>query len=160
GIQWVKSELEDLAFQYLFPNEWASLQGRLTAQDKERKRYIEEVARLLKKEMEAADIPCEVRGRVKHLWSIHQKMKKTGRDVEQIYDIVAFRLVTGSVRQCYDTLGVVHAKWTPVPGRFKDYIALPKPNMYQSLHTSVIGPRGERMEIQIRTTDMDRVAEE
>src|SRR5262249_36495760 len=112
------------------------------------------------KEMEAGGIECEVRGRVKHLWSIHQKMKKTGRELEQIYDIVAFRVITPSVRACYAALGVVHSKWTPVPGRFKDYIALPKPNMYQSLHTSVIGPRGERMEVQIRTQEMDRVAEQ
>src|SRR5262249_52708476 len=105
-------------------------------------------------------VECEVKGRVKHLWSIHQKMRKTGRDLEQIYDIVAFRVITKSVRACYEALGVVHSKWTPVPGRFKDYLALPKPNMYQSLHTSVIGPRGERMEVQIRTEEMDKVAEE
>src|SRR5256885_10124740 len=160
GIQWVKCELEDLAFQYLQPSDWTALQSRLVEQEKERKKYIEDVSRVIKKEMEAGGLECEVRGRVKHLWSIHQKMRKTGRELEQIYDIVAFRIITPSVRACYEALGVVHSKWTPVPGRFKDYIALPKPNMYQSLHTSVIGPRGERMEVQIRTEEMHRVAEE
>jgi GTP pyrophosphokinase len=160
GIQWIKCELEDLSFQYLNRAEWQALSSRLAAQEKERRRYIEDVSRIIKKEMEAGGVECDVKGRVKHLWSIHQKMKKTGRELEQIYDIVAFRILTGSVRACYEALGVVHSKWTPVPGRFKDYIALPKPNMYQSLHTSVIGPRGERMEVQIRTTDMDKVAEE
>jgi GTP pyrophosphokinase len=160
GIQWVKCELEDLAFQYLHHDEWAALGGRLHEHERERRKYIDEVSRILRKEMEAGGVECDVRGRIKHLWSIHQKMRKTGRELEQIYDIVAFRIITGSVRACYEALGVVHSKWTPVPGRFKDYIALPKPNMYQSLHTSVIGPRGERMEIQIRTREMDRVAEE
>src|ERR1051325_723481 len=160
GIQWVKCELEDLAFQYLQPSEWSILQNRLSAQERERKKYIEDVSRVIKKEREAGGIECEVKGRAKHLWSIHQKMRKTGRELEQIYDIVAFRILTQNVRACYEALGVVHSKWTPVPGRFKDYIALPKPNMYQSLHTSVIGPRGERMEVQIRTAEMDKVAEE
>src|SRR5215468_7443504 len=160
GIQWIKCELEDLSFQYLAHTEWEALQSRLMAGEKERRKYIEDVQKIIGKEMEAAGVECEVKGRVKHLWSIHQKMRKTGRDLEQIYDIVAFRVITKSVRACYEALGVVHSKWTPVPGRFKDYIALPKPNMYQSLHTSVIGPRGERMEVQIRTEEMDKVAEE
>src|SRR5215813_3463633 len=160
GIQWIKCELEDLSFRYLQASDWTALSARLAAQEKERRKYLDEVARTVKKEMEAGGIECEVRGRVKHMWSIHQKMRKTGRELEQIYDIVAFRVITQSVRACYEALGVVHSKWTPVPGRFKDYIALPKPNMYQSLHTSVIGPRGERMEVQIRTEEMDKVAEE
>ena len=101
-----------------------------------------------------------VYGRPKHLWSIHQKMVKTGRDLEQLFDIVAFRVLVENVRACYETLGIVHSKWTPIPWRFKDNNTLPKPNMYQSLHTSVIGPRGERMEVQIRTQDIHRVAEE
>src|SRR5439155_11868162 len=105
-------------------------------------------------------LQCMGYGRTKHLWSIYLKIVKTGRYLEQMFDIVAFRVIVDSVRACYETLGVVHSKWTPIPGRFKDFIALPKPNMYQSLHTSVIGPRGERMEVQIRTADMHRVAEE
>ncbi len=105
-------------------------------------------------------VPCVVKGRAKHMWSIYQKMKKTGRELEQIYDAIGFRVITDSIRQCYEALGVAHSKWTPIPGRFKDYIALPKPNMYQSLHTSVIGPHGQRIEIQIRTQEMHKVAEE
>jgi len=160
GIQWVKCELEDLAFRYLEPIEWGNLAKAMQATNKERQKHIDDVAKLIKKEMLEAGVVCEVSGRAKHLWSIHQKMKKTGRELEQIYDIVAFRVVTKSVQQCYEALGVAHSKWTPIPGRFKDYIALPKPNMYQSLHTTVIGPRGERMEIQMRTEDMHRVADE
>jgi GTP pyrophosphokinase len=160
GIQWIKCELEDLAFRYLYPSDWASLETRLAENERERRRYLDDVAKIINKEMEGGGIECEVIGRVKHRWSIHQKIHKTGRELEQIYDIVAFRVITSSVRDCYAALGVVHSKWTPVPGRFKDYIALPKPNLYQSLHTSVIGPRGERMEVQIRTQEMDKVAEE
>ena len=126
-----------------------------------REAYIDEVVR-------ASCGPCwprrrstaQVSGRAKHLWSIYQKMKKTGRDLEQIYDVIAFRVLTESVRDCYAVLGVVHSNWTPVPGRFKDFIALPKPNLYQSLHTTVIGPRAERMEVQIRTQEMHRIAEQ
>jgi GTP pyrophosphokinase len=160
GIQWVKCELEDLAFKYLNPVEFQDLQGRVSLREKEQRKYIEDVTRLIKAEMNDNGVPCEVTGRVKHLWSIHKKMLKSGRDLDQIFDIIAFRVVTTSVRACYEALGVVHSKWTPIPGRFKDFIALPKPNMYQSLHTSVIGPKGERIEIQIRTQEMHRVAEE
>src|SRR5215813_5963115 len=123
GIQWIKCELEDLSFRYLQASDWTALSARLAAQEKERRKYLDEVARTVKKEMEAGGIECEVRGRVKHMWSIHQKMRKTGRELEQIYDIVAFRVITQSVRACYEALGVVHSKWTPVPGRFQDYIA-------------------------------------
>jgi GTP pyrophosphokinase len=160
GIQWVKVELEDLSFKYLYPKEYEDLTGKLARYHKERQKYIDDVSQILKKELAENGVECTVYGRPKHLWSIHQKMVKTGRDLEQLFDIVAFRVLVDSVRACYETLGVVHSKWTPIPGRFKDFIALPKPNMYQSLHTSVIGPRGERMEVQIRTQDMHRVAEE
>jgi GTP pyrophosphokinase len=160
GIQWVKIELEDLSFKYLYPEEFQALEKKVQQYQKDRSRYIEEVSGILRSEMAANQVECTVSGRPKHLWSIHQKIKRTGRDLEQLFDIVAFRVVVPSVRACYEALGVVHAKWTPIPGRFKDFIALPKPNMYQSLHTSVIGPRGERMEVQIRTAEMHRVAEE
>ncbi|HWE29856.1 MAG TPA: RelA/SpoT family protein, partial [Polyangia bacterium] len=160
GIQWIKVELEDLSFKYLFPKEFEDLTGKLTRYHKERQKYIDDVSDILKSELAENGVQCSVYGRPKHLWSIHQKMVKTGRDLDQLFDIVAFRALVDSVRACYETLGVVHSKWTPIPGRFKDFIALPKPNMYQSLHTSVIGPRGERMEVQIRTQDMHRVAEE
>src|SRR4051794_3328342 len=160
GIQWIKVELEDLSFKYLYPREYEDLVGKLQSYHKERQKYIDEVSQVLKDELAENGIQCMVYGRPKHLWSIYQKIVKTGRDLEQLFDIVAFRVLVENVRACYETLGVVHSKWTPIPGRFKDFIALPKPNMYQSLHTSVIGPRGERMEVQIRTQDMHRVAEE
>jgi GTP diphosphokinase / guanosine-3',5'-bis(diphosphate) 3'-diphosphatase len=160
GIQWIKVELEDLSFKYLYPKEYEGLVDKLAHYHKERQKYIDEVSQILKKELADNGIQCNVYGRPKHLWSIYNKMVTTGRELEQLFDIVAFRVLVDNVRACYETLGVVHSKWTPIPGRFKDFIALPKPNMYQSLHTSVIGPRGERMEVQIRTQDMHRVAEE
>jgi GTP pyrophosphokinase len=160
GIQWIKVELEDLSFKYLYPKDYEELVRKVSEYHKERQKYIDEVSEVLKDELKEAGVECTVYGRPKHLWSIYQKIAKTGRELEQLFDIVAFRVIVESVRACYETLGIVHSKWTPIPGRFKDFIALPKPNMYQSLHTSVIGPRGERMEVQIRTADMHRVAEE
>src|SRR5215470_3065142 len=151
GIMWIKCELEDLAFKYLEPVEYENLRVAVARTEKERLKYIGDVEKLIHKEMSDGGVPCVVRGRAKHLWSIHQKMKKTGRELEQIYDAIGFRVVTDSVRQCYEALGVAHSK---------DYIALPKPNMYQSLHTSVIGPHGQRIEVQIRTAEMHKVAEE
>jgi GTP diphosphokinase / guanosine-3',5'-bis(diphosphate) 3'-diphosphatase len=160
GIQWMKVELEDLAFRYLDPTEHGNLIARLAETAGSRESYITEVVERLKTVLVEGEIKAQVWGRAKHLWSIYQKMKKTGRDVEQIYDVLAFRVITESVRDCYAVLGVVHSNWTPVPGRFKDFIALPKPNLYQSLHTTVIGPRAERMEVQIRTQEMHRIAEQ
>src|SRR4029077_10474218 len=160
GIQWMKAELEDLAFKYLEPEDYAALLARLTETAGSRDAYIAEGVDRLRAALLEAEITAHVSGRAKHLWSIQQKMKRSGRDVEQIYDVIAFRAITESVRDCYGVLGVVHSNWTPVPGRFKDFIALPKPNLYQSLHTTVIGPRAERMEIQIRTQEMHRIAEQ
>jgi GTP pyrophosphokinase len=160
GIQWMKVELEDLSFRYLEPEEFQSLTDRMAETSSTRAGYIEEVCDKLRRALVENEIQASISGRAKHLWSIQQKMKKTGRDLEQIYDVVAFRAITESVRDCYAVLGVVHSNWTPVPGRFKDFIALPKPNLYQSLHTTVIGPRAERMEVQIRTQEMHRIAEQ
>ena len=160
GIQWMKVELEDLAFRYLEPTDYDQLVARLAETAGSREAYITEVVDKLKSVLAEGEIKAQVSGRAKHLWSIYQKMKKTGRDVEQIYDVLAFRVNTESVRDCYAVLGIVHSNWTPVPGRFKDFIALPKPNLYQSLHTTVIGPRAERMEVQIRTQEMHRIAEQ
>jgi len=160
GIQWMKAELEDLAFKYLDPEDHATLIARLTETEGSREAYIAEVVDRLRAALKEAEITAQVSGRAKHLWSIQQKMKRSGRDVEQIYDVIAFRVITESVRDCYGVLGVVHSNWTPVPGRFKDFIALPKPNLYQSLHTTVIGPRAERIEVQIRTQEMHRIAEQ
>jgi guanosine-3',5'-bis(diphosphate) 3'-pyrophosphohydrolase len=159
GIQWIKVELEDLSFRFLHADDHADLSERVTRHDKEKRRYIEDVEKILRRELYEAGVKCEVHGRLKHLWSIFQKIRRSGRELEQIYDIYAFRILCDTKEDCYRAFGIVHSKWTPVPGRFKDYIALPKPNMYQSLHTSVIGPRGERMEVQIRTQEMHRVAE-
>ena len=159
GIQWVKVELEDLAFKYSYPGEYEQLATDVAKTRAERLEYIQHVEKLIKKEMGDNGVPCEVMGRAKHLWSIYQKMKRTQRPFEEIHDAIGFRVITDTQMHCYTGLGVAHQTWTPIPGRFKDYIALPKPNLYQSLHTAVIGPRGERIEIQIRTGDMNLVAE-
>src|SRR5262245_24702123 len=159
GIAWIKIELEDLAFKYLHPGEYDQLAAEVAKTQAERDEYITTVEKLIAKEMEDHGVVCEVTGRAKHYWSIYQKMKKTGRTFEEIHDAIGFRVVTDSQMHCYQALGVAHQTWTPIPGRFKDYIALPKPNLYQSLHTAVIGPKGERIEIQIRTTEMNLVAE-
>jgi GTP diphosphokinase / guanosine-3',5'-bis(diphosphate) 3'-diphosphatase len=160
GIQWMKVELEDLSFCYLEPEEFEHLTTRMASTSDVRAGYIQEVCDKLGAALLKEGVTAQISGRAKHLWSIHQKMKKTGRDLEQIYDVIAFRAITESVRDCYAVLGVVHSNWTPVPGRFKDFIALPKPNLYQSLHTTVIGPRADRMEVQIRTQEMHRIAEQ
>jgi len=159
GIQWVKVELEDLAFKYLYPGEYEQLAADVAKTRAERLEYIHHVEKLIQKEMGDNGVPCEVMGRAKHLYSIYQKMKRTQRPFEEIHDAIGFRVITDTQMHCYQALGVSHQTWTPIPGRFKDYIALPKPNLYQSLHTAVIGPRGERIEIQIRTTEMNLVAE-
>ena len=159
GIQWVKVELEDLAFKYSNPGEYEQLAHDVAKSRAERLEYIHTVEKLIQKEMNDLGVPCEVMGRAKHLWSIYQKMKRTQRPFEEIHDAIGFRVITDSQMHCYQALGVAHQTWTPIPGRFKDYIALPKPNLYQSLHTAVIGPRGERIEIQIRTNEMNLVAE-
>ena len=160
GIQWMKIELEDLAFRYAEPQAYTDLLAKMTETAETREAYIAEVVGKLKAVLDEAAISAQVSGRAKHLWSIFQKMRKTGRDVEQIYDVIAFRVMVDSVRDCYGTLGIVHSNWTPIPGRIKDFIALPKPNLYQSLHTTVIGPRSDRMEVQIRTQEMHRIADQ
>ncbi len=160
GIQWLKSELEDLSFQYVRPNDCAELTQKVEARAKERDRFISEVVGIVKERLTESGIQGRVYGRVKHLYSIWRKMQIQSVDFEQIYDVIAFRVIVESVAQCYESLGIIHSLWMPVPGRFKDYIAIPKPNMYQSLHTTVIGPRAERIEIQIRTQEMHRIAEE
>jgi GTP pyrophosphokinase len=159
GIQWVKVELEDLAFKYLYPGEYEQLAHEIAKTRAERLEYIHHVEKLIHQEMTTNGVPCEVMGRAKHLWSIYQKMKRTQRPFGEIHDAIGFRVITDNQMHCYQALGVAHSTWTPIPGRFKDYIALPKPNLYQSLHTAIIGPKGERIEVQIRTGDMNLVAE-
>jgi GTP diphosphokinase / guanosine-3',5'-bis(diphosphate) 3'-diphosphatase len=160
GIAWVKDELEDLALKYLHPEIYYQLKRNVVKKKVAREKYINEVIALIGKLLEKEGIDGEVTGRPKHFYSIYQKMETQNLLYDQIYDLVAFRIMVDTARECYETLGVIHSHWKPVPGRFKDYIALPKANMYQSLHTTVIGPYGERMEIQIRTQEMHRVAEE
>ncbi|HET6344702.1 MAG TPA: bifunctional (p)ppGpp synthetase/guanosine-3',5'-bis(diphosphate) 3'-pyrophosphohydrolase, partial [Myxococcota bacterium] len=160
GVNWVKSELEDLSFQYLQPQAYEELRKRITDLTERREDYVKEVVEVLKEELNNCGIQCTVEGRPKHLYSIHKKMAARHIEFEQVYDAIAFRVVVDTLSQCYEVLGHVHSLWHPIPGRFKDYIAMPKPNQYQSLHTSVIGPKGERIEIQIRTAEMHRVAEE
>jgi len=159
GIYWVKSELEDNALRYLRPEVYYQLKRNVAKKKAARERYIKEVIDVLHRRLIDAGIEAEISGRPKHFFSIYQKMQSQNLLYDQIYDLVAFRIIVDTVRQCYEALGVVHASWKPVPGRFKDYIGLPKANGYQSLHTTVIGPYGERMEVQIRTHEMHRVAE-
>ncbi len=159
GMQRIKSELEDLSFRYVEPEAYRELSGKLTKTKKERERYIESVCRTIVSRLAEQGFAAEVTGRAKHMYSIYRKMKEQSTEFEQVYDILAFRINVESVAECYAALGAMHSRWTPIPGRFKDYIALPKPNMYQSLHTTVIGPGRQRIEIQIRTHEMHRVAE-
>jgi GTP diphosphokinase / guanosine-3',5'-bis(diphosphate) 3'-diphosphatase len=159
GIQWVKVELEDLSFQYLHAGAYEQLSAEVSKSRAERQEYITHVEGLIEQEMAKHGVPCTVSGRAKHLWSIYQKMQRTQRPYDEIHDAIGFRVVTDNQMHCYHALGIAHQTWTPIPGRFKDYIALPKPNLYQSLHTAVIGPRGERIEVQIRTEEMHLVAE-
>jgi len=159
GIQSFKSELEDLAFKYLEPEAYKDLVSQMAMTKKERDKYISDVCKTLSSRLASQNFASEVYGRAKHYYSIYRKMKAAQSTLEGVHDLIAFRVVVESVSDCYAVLGVIHSQWTPVPGRFKDYIALPKPNMYQSLHTTVIGPGRERIEIQIRTHEMHRVAE-
>jgi guanosine-3',5'-bis(diphosphate) 3'-pyrophosphohydrolase len=160
GISWIKTELENLSFKFLHPEAYEKIQKSINASEQQKKSYVEKVMEIIREKMKKEDLKCEVTGRHKHLYSIYRKMEIQNLDFEQIADLVAFRILVDKVTQCYEVLGHIHATWKPVPGKFKDYIALPKANMYQSLHTTVIGPSGNRIEIQIRTKDMHDIAEE
>jgi GTP diphosphokinase / guanosine-3',5'-bis(diphosphate) 3'-diphosphatase len=160
GIAPFKCELEDLSFRWLEPAAYADLEKKLKTTEVERTKYITDVCKGLMGKLAKQGFAGDVTGRAKHLYSIYRKMQSQQCDFDQVYDVIAFRVLVESVADCYATLGVIHSQWTPVPGRFKDYVALPKPNMYQSLHTTVIGPGRERIEVQIRTHDMHRVAEQ
>ncbi|MBI4042964.1 MAG: bifunctional (p)ppGpp synthetase/guanosine-3',5'-bis(diphosphate) 3'-pyrophosphohydrolase [Deltaproteobacteria bacterium] len=160
GISWIKSELEDLSLRYLKPDMYYRLVQQVAKKKKEREKYIELVRNIISEKLSQYNIHSEVSGRSKHLYSVYKKMEKQHIDFEHVYDLIAFRILVETLPQCYETLGIIHSVWTPVPGRFKDYIAMPKANRYQSLHTTVIGPYGERIEIQIRTKEMHNIAEE
>ena len=159
GMAAIRWELEDLAFKFLEPDAYEALVKLVKQKRRERERQVLEMQHPLEQALWEAGIPSEVMGRAKHLWSIHRKMVKRARPYEEIYDLMAMRVLTDTVQNCYAALGIIHSKWTPVPERFHDYIATPKSNMYRSLHTTVFGPGGRRYEIQIRTEDMHRTAE-
>jgi GTP pyrophosphokinase len=160
GMAKVKAELEDLALRALNPGDYVDLQRRVAKRRMEREADINQVIAILQRKLSEVGIDSQIRGRPKHFYSIWKKMHDQGREFDEIYDLTAVRVITASVRDCYGALGVIHSLWKPVPGRFKDFIAMPKVNMYQSLHTTVIGPKGDPVEIQIRTREMHRIAEE
>ena len=159
GINSIKWELEDLSFFYLEPNKYKQVSRMVTESRAEREKYLADVIAVLHEEMGKVGISAQIMGRPKHLYSIYQKMTKKGKGFSEIYDLIAVRIITSSVKDCYSALGAVHTLWHPMPGRFKDYIAMPKFNMYQSLHTTVIGPAGRPLEVQIRTEEMHRQSE-
>ena len=158
GIYWIKNELEETSFKHLQPDEYSRIQNYVAKSRTEREKYMQTVKNFIQKKMDAAALECEILGRNKNYFSIYNKMIAQNLPFEEIYDIIAFRIVLESISQCYEALGLIHSMWKPIDHKFKDYIARPKPNMYQSLHTTVVGPIGERIEIQIRTWEMDRVA--
>ncbi len=159
GIHAIKWELEDLAFQALHPRKYNEIKGLVNQQRNERERYVNQAGEYLHQELAEIGIEAEISGRAKHFYSIYSKMTKKGREFNEIYDLTAMRVIVGSVKDCYGAVGVIHSLWKPLPGRFKDFVAMPKFNMYQSLHTTVIGPEGRPLEIQIRTRGMHDLAE-
>lgn len=160
GIYWLKSDLEDLALFYLEPEIYNRIQTGIAERRGAREKFIREVIELLSHRIKESHIAAAIKGRHKHFYSIYSKMRDQNLSVDQVYDLIAFRVIVNTLKECYEVLGIIHSMWKPVPGRFKDYISLPKANMYQSLHTTVIGPYGQRMEVQIRTWEMDKVAED
>lgn len=160
GIGWMRNEFEDLAFKVLYPEEYNELVRKVAKRKEEQQAYIENLIKILSEKIAEMKIPFKIFGRVKHYYGIYQKMLKQKISFEQVYDVIGIRIITDTVTHCYDILGIIHSLWTLIPGRFKDFISLPKSNYYQSLHTTVIGPAGERVEFQIRTEEMDIIAEE
>ena len=159
GVYSLKWELEDLSFKYLYPEEYRELVEGIDKKREERLKFIDLIMDQIKAELKKQKIEAEITGRAKHLYSIYRKMKRDNLTLDQVYDLFALRIIVNSVKDCYAALGVVHELYSPMPGRFKDYIAVPKPNLYQSLHTTLIGPKGTPFEVQIRTWDMHRIAE-
>ncbi|RMH16592.1 MAG: bifunctional (p)ppGpp synthetase/guanosine-3',5'-bis(diphosphate) 3'-pyrophosphohydrolase [Acidobacteria bacterium] len=160
GMAKVKGDLEDLAFYHLYPRQYAELEAKIREKMRGGEELVRRVEQTLREKLVAAGIEAEISSRVKRYYSIFTKLRRQGIDISQLYDYLAFRIITEEIKDCYAALGVVHQSWCPVPGRFKDYIAMPKPNLYQSLHTTVVGERGQPFEVQIRTREMDLVAEE
>ncbi|MGD8700987.1 MAG: bifunctional (p)ppGpp synthetase/guanosine-3',5'-bis(diphosphate) 3'-pyrophosphohydrolase [Desulfosarcina sp.] len=158
GIYWIKNELENRSFQFMEPEAYEDIRRRVAKDKEDRENYVDTVQRYITTKLDENGLQAEVRGRYKHFFSIHQKMLTQNLPFEEVYDIIAFRIILDTVPHCYEALGLMHSLWRPIAKKFKDYIGMPKPNMYQSLHTTVIGPFGERIEIQIRTYEMDKVA--
>ncbi len=159
GIHAIKWELEDLSFQTLHPRKYAEIKQLVAQQRDERESYVSDAGEFLAEELEQVGIEAQISGRAKHFYSIYTKMAKKGREFNEIFDLTAMRVIVGSVKDCYGAIGVIHSLWKPLPGRFKDFVAMPKANMYQALHTTVIGPEGKPLEIQIRTEEMHKLAE-
>ncbi|MGN0414746.1 MAG: RelA/SpoT family protein [Agathobacter sp.] len=159
GISKIKVELEDLSLKYLDPEAYYDLVEKISVRKYVREEYVQNLVEQVREEIEEAGIKAEISGRAKHFFSIYKKMVNQGKTIDQIYDLFAIRIIVDTIKDCYAALGIMHEKYKPVPGRFKDYIAMPKPNMYQSLHTTLIGPSGQPFEIQIRTFEMHRTAE-
>lgn len=160
GIGWLKTELENGAFKYLYPDQYVAVREKVELSQDERKKFIDEVSDIIRRELEEAGVKGRIAGRTKHLYSIYKKMLMQNIEFKDVYDLSGVRIITDSVKDCYAVLGLIHSLWKPIPGRFKDYIAMPKPNLYKSLHTTVIGPGGERVEVQIRSEEMHQVCEE
>ncbi len=159
GIGWLKAEFEDLSFKFIMPAVYEDLVQRVAKKREEQEKYLKEVIKIVQGTLENAAIKGKISGRVKHYYGIYQKLQKQRINVEEVYDVIALRIITDTKASCYGILGLIHSLWTPVPGRFKDYIGAAKSNMYQSIHTTVIGPKGEKVEFQIRTKEMDEIAE-
>jgi GTP pyrophosphokinase len=160
GIGWLRIEFEDLSFKTLMPDLFDELEKKVANRREEQEKYVEEIRDAISERLALTEIPAKIKGRIKHFYSIYQKMVKQKIPFEQVYDVLGLRIITDTATHCYDILGIIHSLWPLVPGRFKDFISLPKSNLYQSLHTTVIGPTGDRVEFQIRTEEMDEIAEE
>lgn len=160
GIGWLKTELEDLGFKFMMPELYEELVRKVAKRREEQEGYLKEVVELINEKLREEGLPGKVSGRIKHYYGIYQKMQKQRITFDQVHDVLGLRILTDTKANCYAILGLIHSLWTPIPGKFKDYIGVPKSNMYQSLHTTVIGPKGERVEFQIRTEEMHRIAEE
>ena len=159
GIHSIKWELEDLAFATLYPRKYAEIEAMVNERRADRERFVAEAGTILRGDLEKVGVEAQISGRAKHFYSIFVKMTRRGKEFNEIYDLTAMRVLVGSDKDCYGAIGVIHALWKPMPGRFKDYIAMPKTNGYQSLHTTVIGPHGKPLEIQVRTQRMHQTAE-